>query len=1158
MTVEELNVLITANADSYKKTIQETNNGLSNFQNKVSKTNSKISNVFNTLKTSITALGITKLVSKITDRLGDATRRLDTLNNFPRVMSNLGISSEDAESSIKRLSEKLQGLPTTLDDASSSVQRFTSSNGNVKASTEMFLALNNAILAGGASTDIQKSALEQLSQSYAKGKPDMLEWRTAMTAMPAQLKQVAIAMGYASSDELGESLRNGTLSMNEFMTTMVKLNKEGINGFQSFEEQAINSTGGVGTSITSVKTAITRGLADIMNTIGQSNIASFFQGIARAINSVIPYVTAFVKVMGMAVSYITGLFGGKSTVAKDTNNVSNSLKSLGNSGGTASKGIDKTTGSTKKLKKELLGLAGFDEMTVLKENDSGDSGSGGSSSGSVGGVGALSNIDLSGFTNDVSNSSDKVSQIVNKMLKVLEPLRNINFEPLKNSFKNLYNSIKPLAKIISSTLKSALEKVIYPIAKFTIEKGLPAFFDLLASTVKLATPIIKAFKNAGEWLLNNFLIPVGKWVGNKVIDGIKGLADGISKLADKINGSKTAMSILEGIAKAILGIGTAFTVMKGCMIAGATIQELILPIIKKITGAYNIATGAVIALGDGTTAVSGLTSAFGLIAQAATGKISLATAATGLWHTAQQALNAVFKANPVGVVITGVALLTTGIIALQSALNKGTKEEQAQAEAMKEKGKAIDELIEKNNQMHKQQQELINNGVAELNHTQTLANELKRLADENGNVEEKNRARAEFILGELNEALGTEYTMTGNQIDQYKELSESIDKQIEKKRLQIYFDAREVEYKEALIKWTDIQKQRNEAKLERDKAIEDFEKNKSKANAERVETAINNYNKLNDEYNSMATDIRTYEDAMTANLEGNTKKAEYLLKNKENYFQSYKDLVGVSAEEQTRILKEQQDKAIQDFNNYREGYKQGLEGFTEAGLNEARAFAEKAASEYKKVGRYIDLGLETGIKENSGSLNTAWDSLQNNLINTFKNKMEIQSPSKLFKRYGEYINDGLANGLSSNSNKPQSVLGRIASNLVNSFKNKLKINSPSKLFSEFGQYTMQGYVQGIDKASNLAVKSVKKVAYDIAMVDMTPTLMKDSNFNINRNIEVSNTLSNKNLIGKIEELTNKGMQNHVTVKIGEETFIDKIINGIKEKSFETNGEVFNI
>ncbi|WZU00611.1 tape measure protein [Erysipelothrix sp. D19-032] len=49
------------------------------------------------------------------------------------------------------------------------------------ASTEMFLALNNAVLAGNAPMDMQRSALEQLSQAYAKGKPDMMEWRSAIS-----------------------------------------------------------------------------------------------------------------------------------------------------------------------------------------------------------------------------------------------------------------------------------------------------------------------------------------------------------------------------------------------------------------------------------------------------------------------------------------------------------------------------------------------------------------------------------------------------------------------------------------------------------------------------------------------------------------------------------------------------------------------------------------------------------------------------------------------------------------------------------------------------------------------------------------------------------------------------------------------------------------
>lgn len=264
--MEQLKLNIQMFADG--KVVIETeldNKGLKSGLNDASKS---VNSAGSTIKGIVAGLGITKLVSvamnQITGSIDSAVARVDTLNNFPKVMSNLGIGSKEAEKSIKKMSKKLSGLPTTLDQAASAVQRFTSSNNDVRKSTDMFLALNNAILAGGASSEIQASALEQLSQSYAKGKPDMMEWRTAMTAMPAQLKQVAQAMGYVSADALGEALREGTVSMDEFMDTITKLNTEGVDGFQSFEKQARNSTGGIGTAITVAKTQVVKGVADMI------------------------------------------------------------------------------------------------------------------------------------------------------------------------------------------------------------------------------------------------------------------------------------------------------------------------------------------------------------------------------------------------------------------------------------------------------------------------------------------------------------------------------------------------------------------------------------------------------------------------------------------------------------------------------------------------------------------------------------------------------------------------------------------------------------------------------------------------------------------------------------------------------------------------------
>lgn len=606
MTVEELQVLITADTNKLRKEIQNTNKLVNGLQKQASKAGSTMFGAV--LKGNIVTGLLAKSISALGSSTDDAISRLDTLNNFPNVMSNLGVSTEDAEASMKRLNDGLLGLPTTLDDATLSVQRFTSANGNVKASTEMFLALNNAVLAGGANAQIQKTALEQLSQAYAKGKPDMMEWRSAMTAMPAQLKQVAIAMGYVSADQLGEALRNGEVSMNEFMKKIIELNQSGANGFKSFEEQARNATGGVGTSILNVKTAITRGLAEIMNAIGQSNIAGFFQGIARAINAVVPYVVAFVKVMVTAVSYIGSLFGKTKSVKKTVDKTSTSLGNLGSTGTSTASGLDKTTKSAKKLKKELQGLASFDEMNVLQEpadnSNTGDTGNSGNT-----GAGDLSGIDLSGFDTAIDKSNNKVDELYNNMLEklkwftsdmnfkplvdsfhnladaigylchgfggllkdfitnYLKPLatwtinealphffnstanaiKSINFDKISGAFNKLWKALEPFTETIGEGLLWFYDHVVIPLSKVVINDILPGFLTLLAGAIKIVNRAINEVKPVVTWLWEKFLEPIVSWTGGVIGDVLTAIGDALSWIAD----NEVAVAILEGLAIAI-------------------------------------------------------------------------------------------------------------------------------------------------------------------------------------------------------------------------------------------------------------------------------------------------------------------------------------------------------------------------------------------------------------------------------------------------------------------------------------------------------------------------------------------------------------------------------------------------------------------------------
>lgn len=275
----------------------------SDMKNSASDTEKHVSNSW--LKTGAVAgvvAGATSAVfqkafSIISNSVDDAIARVDILNNFPRIMTNMGIGASESADVIKDLALKLQGLPTSLSDAALSVQRLTTATGDITKSKDIFLAFNNAVLAGGAPMQLQASALEQFSQSVSQNRVDMMAWRSIVTAMPAQLMQVASFMNLASADELGAGLRDGSISIESFNQALIKLNTEGTGEFLSFEQQAKNSTSGIQTGIANMQTAVTRGLASIMNAIGQENIANALKAIGEAFEDI----TGFVIKLGQFV-----------------------------------------------------------------------------------------------------------------------------------------------------------------------------------------------------------------------------------------------------------------------------------------------------------------------------------------------------------------------------------------------------------------------------------------------------------------------------------------------------------------------------------------------------------------------------------------------------------------------------------------------------------------------------------------------------------------------------------------------------------------------------------------------------------------------------------------------------------------------------------------
>ena len=272
------------------KTGQSIGKGLSvGFASKVGAVAGITSNVFS------------KVASVVTSSLGSAVDRADQMNNFPKVMKNLGYSATDAAASIKKISDALDGLPTTSSAMTGMVQQLAPLTSNLDEATDIALAFNNAMLAGGASTMEQENALTQYTQMLSAGKVDMQAWRSIQAAMPGQLNQVAEAMLGAgkNSNDLYEAMKNGSISFDDFNKKVIELNQNGFGKYASFAQQAKDATQGIGTAMENVQNRVAKAVQKVIDAVGVENIAG-------AINR---FSSQFGKIGDAAAGMVTGVKG---------------------------------------------------------------------------------------------------------------------------------------------------------------------------------------------------------------------------------------------------------------------------------------------------------------------------------------------------------------------------------------------------------------------------------------------------------------------------------------------------------------------------------------------------------------------------------------------------------------------------------------------------------------------------------------------------------------------------------------------------------------------------------------------------------------------------------------------------------------------------------
>ena len=295
--------ILSADDGSFRSVFNNAQGVLSSFASSTGGLTGKLSTVTSMVKGGLgfgvlsgigqSAFGVvSKAISGVTSNLGSAISRVDTLKQFPKVMEMMDFPGAEAAS--RKLSDAIDGLPTTLDGITRSTQTLALTTGDLDTATDTAIALNNAFLMSGSSSEAAERGLAQYVQMLGAGKVDMQSWRSLMdNGMTPALDTVAKSFGITENGAMGlyDALQSGKITFEQFNQRMIELN-EGTDvagkHFDGFAALAREGTKGIGTSIENLKTTVVKQMANTIEAFDDAglSIADSLDSIKKKINTV--------------------------------------------------------------------------------------------------------------------------------------------------------------------------------------------------------------------------------------------------------------------------------------------------------------------------------------------------------------------------------------------------------------------------------------------------------------------------------------------------------------------------------------------------------------------------------------------------------------------------------------------------------------------------------------------------------------------------------------------------------------------------------------------------------------------------------------------------------------------------------------------------------
>ncbi len=650
-----------------------------------------------------------------------------------------------------------------------------------------------------------------------------------------------------------------------------------------------------------------------------------------------------------------------------------------------------------------------------------------------------------------------------------------------------------------------------------------------AFTKNMTTDVEKAIESISKNILSS------KGDFSKIQESLDDISGGIKDLCkEDFAGFK---SHVKGVFSALSDVGLNVRNIFGDAVADSVdAASGVIDFGKNLVGIFTEANKEVAKRSsDGMSDAAASTSIYSIAIDLLSGKINIASAATQAFSLVTQALG-----GPVGLLITGIAALTVGIIAYCSTKEDIKSETELFNEQLDEEIELLKKEKEEYDAFVSAQQSRLKGDLYEIDNVSKMIKELNGLIDSEGNIV-GNKDKALALMNEINKLYPDLIEFTSEEKIQYKETADALDLLIAKKKTQAIIDAKMPEYTKAIREQYETSKKLSEDRLEQQKVelqIAEKQREIDKINNEFKDTSrymtddekMDKAAKLS-ELSAQQEELRGSYDRLSVSIAGLTEtenqhaqviqdvnnlnmaavsdNLEFVVNTNNEIGGSYRELTKTRADEQEKVIQNE----IETLGRWLQEHKKGNKAYDDKviqdqlervgvalkhgkTLGETLSEAEIKAleSKYPGISQAISKGVDGAVEfakqsEESSKLGVQ---VTDKIIAGVKSNQTIfdaaisasvktafeNAKSNNATTFGSDLAKGIVSGFQAHQGIINGVVVGVATAAIEKSRKKLEINSPSrKTAREIGRPFAKGIAKGITDTTPTVVSEMNTLVH---------------------------------------------------------------------------------